>query len=140
MSAANQTWTIDTAGQKYIDKDRIEHIITASEALKLAFTDDGVGGRFIGDVGATPIKCTDGFRFKVEIEPRFEFKSSADGSATLENGEICFTEEGNVRHVYKVISLNMSNADGVGSDNVTEIILESQKHGLKMTWANIDTA
>lgn len=138
--ATDQTWTLDVAGLKYIDKDMIEHIINTNETLILSFTDTGVGGNFIGQVGGGKITCTDGFEFIVEADGRFEFKSSADGSATFENGEICFVEEGNVRHPFKVISLNMADADGVGANNITEIILESLLHGRQITWTNINTA
>lgn len=140
MSAANQTWTIDATGQKYIDKDGIEHVITANGAFKLAFTDDGVGGRFIGDAAQAAVGCTDGFKFILNQDPRHTFISSVDGSATLMNGDISFIEEGNVMHTFRVISLNMSNADGVGTDNVTSITLESKRHGGIMTWSTIDTA
>lgn len=140
MSAASQTWTLDTTGMKYIDRDRIEHIITANEALYFTFTDDGVGGRFIGALGTNgSVLCTDGFRFKCSTDSRFEFTSSVDGSATINNGEICFVENHAV-HPFKVTSLTIANADGVGADNVTTITLESIFNGLKMTWTLIDTA
>lgn len=140
MSASAQTWTFP-AGQKYIDKDKIEHTIATSQNLKLTFTDDGTGGRFIGTIGDTDkVLCTDKFTFEVECDPRFEFNSSADGSATTENGVICFVEEGNVRHPFKVKSLTIANADGVGSNNITQMILESKLHKGIITWALITTA
>lgn len=137
---ADHTLTLDTAGLKYIDKDMIEHVINTDETLKLSFTDTGDGGNFIGQVGAGKITCTDGFEFIVEADGRFEFKSSADASATKENGEICFVEEGNVRHPWKVISLEMTDADSVGADNIVSIVLESLLHGRQITWTNINTA
>lgn len=136
---ATQTWTLDTAGMKYIDKDKIEHVITTSQAFTLDFTDTGVGGNFIGLVGGNPVGCTDGFKFTIEADPAFSFLSSADGSATTENGTICFVEQ-NFRHLWKVISLNLSNADGTGANNISSITMESLSHGLQMTWTNIDTA
>lgn len=134
------TLTLDVAGLKYIDKDKIEHVININETLTLDFTDAGVGGKFTGLTGGGKITCADGFEFTVEADPRFEFRSSADASATTDNGEICFVEEGNVRHPWKVFSLTMTDADAVGANNITEIIFESLQHGLKMTWTNINTA
>jgi hypothetical protein len=137
-----QVWTIDATGQKYIDKDGIEHIIAANGAFSLSFTDDGVGGRFIGICGdASPVACSDGFHFRIEGDPRFEFTSSADGSVTLKNGEICFKEQSQVRTAWRVTALNMSNADGVGSDNVSSITLEQVDNPMRViTWSTINTA
>lgn len=137
---ATHTLTFDVAGLKYVDKDKIEHVINTNETMKLTFTDTGDGGNFIGVVGGGVVNCVDGFGFTVEADPTFEFRSSADGSATTENGEICFVEEGNVRHVWKVISLNMTDADSVGANNIVSIVLESLLHGRQITWTNINTA
>jgi len=137
---AKHTLTLDTSGLKYIDKDKIEHTITQNETLTLTFTDLGTGGKFVGLEGGGLIACTDGFSFTPECDKRFEFYSSADGSATYENGEICFVEEGNVRHPFKVKELNMTDADGVGANNIVSIVMESLLHGGIMTWTNINTA
>lgn len=139
---ATQTWTLDVAGLPYVDKDGIQHTITTNETFTLDFTDDGVGGRFIGLSGtAEDMVCTDGFRLKIHADPRFEFTSSADGSATLRNGHIAFIEEGNVLNEWSVASLTMSNADGVGANNVTSITLQQVANRMRsITWTNINTA
>jgi hypothetical protein len=137
---ATHTLTLDVAGLKYIDKDRIEHTINTNETLTLTFTDEGTGGLFVGLIGGGLIGCTDGFQFTPECDPAFGFRSSADGSTTLNNGNFCFVEEGNVRHHFRVSSLNMTNADGVGANNIVSITFESLIHGLTMTWTNINTA
>lgn len=141
MSAANQTWTLDVAGQKYVDKDGIEHIINTNETFLLDFTDTGVGGVFVGRPGGGKITCTDKFEFEPSSDSRFQFVSSVDGVATGLNGSIAFIEEGNVLNEFEVTSLNISNADGVGTDNVTSITLEQIANRMrKMTWVTIDTA
>ena len=140
MSAASQTWTLDVAGLKYIDKDKIEHVINTDETLKLTFTDEGTGGLFVGTIGGGLIVCTDGFSFTPECDATFGFRSSADASETLQNGNFCFVEEGNVRHHFRVSKLTIANADGVASDNITTITFESLIHGLTMTWTTINTA
>lgn len=138
---ATQTWTLDMAGLKYIDKDGIEHIINTNETMAFTFTDEGVGGKFIGLVGGGKVTCTDGFEFTIEADSRFEFKSSADGSATTENGEVCFVEDGNVRTVWKVVSITMTDADGTGANNIASITLEQVKNPMvRITWTNINTA
>ena len=137
---ATQTWTIDTAAQKYIDRHGIEHTINTNETMTLTFTDTGTGGTFIGLVGGGKITCTDGFEFEPSSESRFVFTSSAD-SATGLNGEIAFKEEGNVLNVFEVTNLNMSNADGTGANNVVSITMEQVANRMRtMTWVNINTA
>lgn len=141
MSAAAQTWTFP-AGQKYVDKDGIEHTIKTGETLTLKFNDTGVGGDFQGREGDTDkVTCTDGFVFDVECDPRFIFSSSVDGSASFDNGELCTVEQDGTRLRWKVKSLTMANADGVGATNVTQMILEQNRNPMRViTWANIDTA
>jgi len=140
MSAAAQTWTIP-AGQKYIDKDGIEHIITTSEDMKFAFTDTGTGGNFVGTVDTTKVTCTDGFKFEIEVDPRFTFSSSADGSATFNNGELCTLEQSGTRVPWRVISLTLANADGVGSENITQMVLEQVDNVQRViTWSSITSA
>jgi len=140
MSAANQTWTFP-ANQKYIDANGIEHIINTSETLRLDFTDTGTGGVFVGAVGAGKATCTDGFEFEAHSESRFKFTSSANGAATLSNGEITFIEENNRLNTFEVISLNMADADGVGANNITVISMEQvANRANKMSWALITTA
>lgn len=141
MSAANQTWTLDVAGQKYIDKDGIEHVINTNETLRLDFTDTGTGGVFVGAVGGGKITCTDGFEFEPSSDSRFQFTSSVDGAVSGLNGEIAFMEEGNVLNVFEVTALNMTNADGVGADNVVSIVMEQVANRMRtMSWSNINTA
>ena len=140
MSAAAQVWTLDTAGLKYVDRDRIDRVIRTNATLALTFTDDGVGGRFIGTIGNAPMTCTDGFKLQIECDPRFEFKSSADGSSTLQNGEVCFIEDNNVRHPHRVVAFTITDADGVGSDNIVSITFESVLTGLRFTWTNVNSA
>lgn len=140
MSAANQTWTLDVAGQKYIDKDGIEHTINTNETFLLDFTDLGTGGVFVGRPGGGKITCTDGFEFEPSSDSRFQMVSTADSLTGL-NGSIAFIEEGNVLNEFEVTALNMSNADGVGADNVVTITLEQVANRMrKMTWTNINTA
>jgi len=140
MSAANQTWTLDVAGQKYIDSDGIEHVITTNETFLLDFTDLGTGGIFVGRPGGGKVTCTDGFEFEPSSESRFKMVSTADSLTGL-NGEIAFKEEGNILNVFEVTALNMSNADGVGSDNVVSITMEQIANRMRtMTWTNINTA
>ena len=141
MSAGSQTWTIP-AGQKYIDKDGISHVITTSEDILFTFTDDGTGGRFIGRIGdATKVLCTDGFKFDIECDPRFTFSSSADGSATLNNGELCIVEQSGTRVPWNVRSLTVADADGVGSNNISSITLEQVDNTSRtITWALVTTA
>jgi hypothetical protein len=136
---AVQTWTLDVAGLKYIDKDRIEHIINTNETLTLIFTDEGTGGLFTGLIDGGKITCSDKFEFTIECDPIYGFRSSADGSVTLNNGNVCFVEEGNVRHHFRISSLNIADADGVGANNIISIIFESLIHGLTMAWTNINT-
>lgn len=138
---ATQTWTIDTAAQKYIDRNGIEHTITTNETMTLTFTDTGDGGTFIGLVGGGKVTCTDGFEFEPSSDSRFTFSSSVDGSATKLNGEIAFVEEGNVLNVFEVTSLTMTNADGTGANNIVSITMEQIANRMRtMTWANINTA
>lgn len=138
---ATHTLTLDTAGLKYIDKTGVEHVITTNETMTLTFTDTGTGGKFIGLTGGGKITCTDGFEFEVSSDPRFTFSSSADGSATGYNGEIGFYEEGNILNVFEVTSLNMTNADGVGANNIVSITMEQVDNRMNtMTWTNINTA
>lgn len=138
---ATHTLTLDTAGLKYVDKDGIEHTITQNETMTLTFTDTGTGGKFVGLVGGGKVTCTDGFEFEPSSETRFEFTSSADGSATTRNGEIAFVEEGNVLNVFEVTSLNMTDADGTGANNIVSITMEQVAcRSRVMTWTNINTA
>lgn len=138
---ATQTWTLDVAGLKYIDKDGIEHTITTDETMTFTFTDTGVGGTFVGLVDGGKVACTDGFSFEPSSESRFTFASSVDGSATGLNGEVAFIEEGNTLNVFEVTALNMSNADGTGANNVTSITLEQVANRMRtMTWTDINTA
>jgi hypothetical protein len=137
---AKHTLTLDVAGLKYIDKDGIEHVINTNETMTLTFTDTGTGGTFVGLVGGGKMTCTDGFEFEVSSESRFVFLSSAD-EETFQNGEIAFVEENNVLNVFEVTSLTMTNADGVGANNITEIVMEQVANRMrKMTWTNINTA
>ena len=137
---ATQTWTIDTAAQKYIDRHGIEHTINANETCTFTFTDTGTGGTFIGLVGGGRITCTDGFEFEPSSDSRFVMVSSAD-SVTKLNGEIAFVEDGNALNVFEVTSLNMANADGTGADNIVSIVMEQVANRMRtMTWANINTA
>lgn len=138
---ATHTWTLDVAGLKYVDKDGIEHIINTNETMTFTFTDTGTGGKHVGLVGGGLVACADGFSFTLECDSRFEFESSADGSATLRNGEVCFVEEGNVRTPWEVVNLTMTDADGTGANNITSITME-QVHNRQrvMTWTNINSA
>ena len=137
---ATQTWTIDTAAQKYIDTNGIEHTINTNETCTFTFTDTGTGGTFIGLVGGGPIHCTDGFAFEPSSDSRFVFTSSAD-SLTALNGEVAFVEDGNVLNVFEVTGLNMANADGTGANNIVSITMEQVANRMRtMTWANINTA
>lgn len=141
MSAANQTWTFDVAGLKYIDRNGIEHTITTNETLRVDFTDTGTGGVFVGAVGGGKVTCTDGFEFEPSSESRFKFVSSADGSATKLNGEIAFIEEVNALNVFEVTSIELSNADGVGANNVASMTMEQVANRMRtMTWTGINTA
>lgn len=137
---AKHTLTLDVAGLKYVDKDMIEHIITTNETMTLTFTDTGDGGNFIGLVGGGKVTCTDGFEFEVSSDPRFEFRSSVDDTTTDQNGDICFIEEGNVQHEFRVSALKMTDADATGANNIVSITFESKMHGRTMTWTNINTA
>ncbi len=138
---ATHTLTIDTAAQKYIDSNGIEHVINTNETLTLTFTDTGTGGTFIGLVGGGKVTCTDKFEFEPSSESRFTFSSSVDGSATILNGEIAFVEEGNILNVFEVTSLTMTNADGTGANNIVSITMEQVANRMyNMTWANINTA
>ena len=138
---ATQTWTLDTAGLKYIDKDGIEHVINTNETLTLTFTDTGTGGKFIGLVGGGPIHCTDKFAFEPSSGSRFVFTSSVDGSATFLNGSIAFVEEGNVLNEFEVTSFTITNADGTGANNIVSITMEQVANRMRtMTWTNINTA
>ena len=141
MSAASQTWTFP-AGQKYVDKDGIEHVIATAQDLLFAFTDTGAGGVFKGRTGDTgKVVCTDGFTFDVEVDQRFQFESGADGAANKNCGQICTVDETGVRIVWNVVSLTLADADGVGAANVTEIVLEQVNNiQRRITWAAIDTA
>lgn len=141
MSAAAQTWTFDLAGQKYIDKDGVEHVIGTNQTMRLDFTDLGTGGIFVGVGGASKVVCTDGFSFTVEADTRFQFLSSVDGAATGLNGQICFVEEGNYRRVFDVKELNLVDADGVGANNITSMVMESVDNRMRtMSWSAINTA
>lgn len=138
---ATQTWTLDVAGLKYVDKDGIEHIITQNETMTLTFTDTGDGGKFVGLTGGGKITCTDGFEFEPSADTRFEFRSSEDGSITYLNGEIAFIEEGNVLNVFEVTELKMTDADGTGANNVLSIVLEQVANRMRtMEWTNINSA
>ena len=141
MSAASQTWTFP-AGQKYVDKDGIEHTIATSQDCLFAFTDTGSGGVFKARMGDTSkVVCTDGFTFDIELDQRFQFESGADGAANISCGELCIVEEGNVRTDWKVTSLTLADCDGVGSNNVTEMKLEQVDNtSRKITWALITSA
>ena len=141
MSAAAQTWTLDVAGLKYIDKDKIEHVINTNETLTLTFRDTGTGGVFTVTLGGGQIVCTDGFSFIPDSETRFQMISSEDSlTVGAINGEMCFVEQDFARHPFRVTRLNMANADGVGANNIVEITFESILHGGIMTWTNINTA
>jgi len=138
---ATQTWILDVAGLKYVDKDKIEHTINTDESLTLTFTDAGTGGTFVGLEGGGLIVCTDGFSFTPECDKRFVMTSSIDGTSVGQpNGEICFVEENFVRHPFRIGSLAMTNADGVATNNITSITFESILHGGTMTWTNINTS
>ena len=138
---ATQTWTLDVTTLDYIDKTGIAHRINTNETLTLDFIDEGVGGVFRVLIGGGRIDCTDGYSFEPHAESRFEFRSSVDGSATLANGEIAFKESDGAIAPWRVISITMTNADGVGADNVVEIIMEQVNNpGRRMTWSNINTA
>ena len=141
MSAANQTWTFDLAGLKYVDKDGIEHVITTNETLRLDFTDTGTGGNFVGALGGGRVTCTDGFEFEPSSESRFTFSSSVDGSATVMNGQLAFKEEGNVLTDWDVTSITTTDADGVGANNIVSITLEQIDNRMRtMTWTGVNTA
>ena len=137
---ATQTWTLDVAGLKYVDKDGILHTINTNETMTFTFTDTGTGGTFIGLVGGGKVTCTDGFEFEPSSDSRFVFTSSVDGTSVL-NGEVAFIEEGNVLNVFEVTSFSISNADGTGADNITSITFEQVANRMRtMTWTNINTA
>ena len=140
-STATQTWTLDVAGLQYVDKTSISHVINTNETLTLDFIDEGVGGVFRVIAGGGLIGCTDGYSFEPHSESRFEFRSSVDGSATLTNGEIAFIESDGALVAWRVISITLTNADGTGSNNVVEIIMEQVRNPAnRMTWTNINTA
>jgi len=136
---AAQTWTLDVAGLVYIDVTGKAHTITTNETFKLTFTDTGDGGTFQGLEGGGEVECSDGFSFLPECDGRFKFDSSVDLSASINNGELCFVEDGFNRHVWSVISLTMANADGTGANNITTMTLESKVHGRQVIWTNINT-
>ena len=140
---ATQTWTLDVAGLKYIDADKIEHTINTNETIKFTMTDFGDGGNFVGLEGGGQVDCADGFSFTPECDKRFTFSSVSDFGTvgiTKDDGEICFVEPNNVRHPFKVSRLKITNADGTGANNIVSIILESTLHQGTMEWTNVNTA
>lgn len=140
MSAANQTWTLDVAGLKYIDRNGIEHTITTNETMRFDLTDLGTTGILVAAVGGGRVTCTDGFEFEPHADTRFQIGPLSDG-ANVVSGEVCFKEEGNVLNVFEVTAITISNADGVASNNVSSITMEQiadRTH--TMTWTGINTA
>ena len=142
---ATQTWTLDVAGLKYIDADKIEHTINTNETITFTFTDSGAGGTFVALEGGGQIDCADGYSVTPCCDKRFVWESVTDyGTGGYQKadrtGEMCFVEPSGLKHPFRIASLRMANADGTGANNVVEIIFESVLHGWTMTWTNVNTA
>ena len=138
---ATHTWTLDLAGQLYIDRTGTTHVINTNETMTFTFTDTGTGGTHTGLVGGGLVACTDGYSFTPECDSKFVFTSGADGVAAISAGQVCFVEENNFQNIFNVTSLTMVNADGTGANNITSITMEQQDSPSNvMTWTAINTA
>ena len=135
-----RTFTIDVASLVYTDAGNLPHTITQNETFALDFTDTGTGGVYKGDGSNTGIACTDGFLLEVEGDPAFtNFTVDANGAVT-NPGYITFKEEGR-RCQWKVISVNFTDADGTGANNLVSITLERVDNPMiTMTLTNVNMA
>ena len=125
------------ASQVYVDSSGIGHVITTSETFETTMTDLGTTATYSMDAGSS-IACSDGYTFTMDGDTLYTFWCTADGTATDEDGCIQVVEEGGVKKILDVTSLDIDDADDPSTCTVT--LQHRDNPSLVMTWTALTVA
>lgn len=141
MSFAAQTWTIDTASSPWVYSNGEATTVTGTaETISFTATDTGAGGVYWGAPGQS-ITLDDGNELYIDGDrSKTQFRSEADGQ-TYRNGSIWVRVNSNGPWEEVLITtMEVTNGDAVGANNVASITFEYPGKPYQWTWANINTA
>lgn len=140
MSFASQTWTIDTASSPWVYSDGQSTTVSGtSETITFTGADTGDGGTYAGR-GTSVVSLADGNKLHIDLDKRFtNFRSEADG-ATYDNGSIWVRVNNGPAEEVSIVTMNVTDGDAVGANNVASITFEYPGKPYRWTWANVNTA
>ena len=133
---ATKTFTFP-ASQVYVDSNGIGHTVTTSQSFATTMTDLGTTAKYSMNAGSS-IACSDGYTFSFNGETLYTFWCTADGVATDEAGCVQVVEEGNIKKILDVTSLEIDDADGPSTCTIT--LQHRDNPALVMTWTTLTVA
>jgi len=140
MSFAAQTWTMDSTTTTWVLPDGTSLYLTDNaQTVSFTATDTGDGGIYFGAAGSS-FTLNDGSIIEVEGNQDItNFASEANG-ATVRNGSIWVRHNGGPRHEVVITTMNVTNGDAVGANNLASITFEYPGKPWQWTWTNVNTA
>ena len=140
MSFAAQTWTMDTANEKwYFSNGDSTELADNAQTLSFTATDTGDGGIYFG-APASSFTLLNGDTVTFEGDPKLTFfRSEADGQ-TYDCGSVWVYVNGGKREELKITTMTVTDGDAVGANNLASITFEYPGTPYSWTWTNINTA
>ena len=146
MADANQVVTVDTANMKYVKRGGVETEINGtSETFPLRIIDLGTTGIWEGGgsiAESNIMALADGSKIRISKALRFTHMGILANATAIPNpGSIWIEEDDGIANEWKITTMTVADADGVGANNITTMTMERADSPIhQVTWTNLNTA